>query len=159
KLAFVARGADPRAAHDSRAIRALGALIDSYETQMRARRVVRHRDAAAVLRNRLLPAFGAEADVATITRAALIELIDGSASIRPGAAKELRKQTTALLALAVHRGLLPASPLAGWRRQRATRAERTAEVGRALDDFEIARFWLATAAYRDAGMGSYLRVL
>ncbi|MGH6913346.1 MAG: hypothetical protein ACREH3_06525 [Geminicoccales bacterium] len=61
----------------------------------------------------------------------------GAASGRPGAARELKTRTNVFLGWAVDEGLIFSNPLAGWRRPRATRAERIDRPGRALTGAEI----------------------
>ena len=56
------------------------------------------------------------------------------------------------------RGLDPGQSLAGWRRPRATRAERLAPVGRALADPELPAFWNAASA-APWPFDGYLKVL
>jgi integrase len=62
------------------------------------------------------------------------------------------------LGWAVDEGLIHASPLAGWRRQRRTRAERLAPAGRALVDAELPAFWSAADA-APWPFNGYLQVL
>ena len=52
------------------------------------------------------------------------------------------------------RGVIPVSPLAGYRKPRRTRAQMVEQPGRALDDAEIAKLWRAT----DTWFGTLVRL-
>jgi integrase len=77
---------------------------------------------------------------------------------RAGAAQDLRKNAAVFLGWCADHGLIDASPLAGWRRQRRTRAERLERPGRALEDNELPIFWTA-AETEGWPFGDYLRLL
>ena len=83
-----------------------------------------YRDRMSLLRRELLAPLG-NVELGTITRNAVVNLISAiEQGGRPGAAQNLRKSASVFLGWAVDAGLIHASPLAGWRRQRRTRAER-----------------------------------
>ena len=105
----------------------------------------RRRDRMVLLRRELKPL--GDVPLARIERSQIVDLITGiERSGRPGAAQDLRKNAAVFLGWAVDAGLLRASPLAGWRRPRRTRAQLVARPGRALEDWEIAVIWRAAEA-------------
>ena len=61
----------------------------------------------------------------------------------PGAAADFRTKAHTFFNWAVSRGLIYANPLAGWRRERTTRAQMTGRTGRALTGDEIKAVWTA----------------
>lgn len=144
----IAMGEDPAVALQAarnRDRKLLPAVLDQYESDMTRRGVVNVKMTMSALRRGLAPLFKQEVD--TITRAQIVEQIDAlEAGEKPGAATALRTHSRTLLEWCVNRGLVPFNPMAGLRRQRATRAERleAEEKGKALGDAEIARVW-ATA--------------
>src|SRR5262249_10139099 len=100
-------------------------------------------------------------DLREVDRAQLVERIDAvRADGRPGAAEYLRAKLTPFLNWTVNVGIIDANVLAGWRKPRASRAEKlsAAAPGRALDDKELSAFWRAAEA---AGFpfGPYLKLL
>jgi integrase len=98
-------------------------------------------------------------DLATLTRNDLVERIAAvEAGGRPGAAQELRKVAAVFLGWCADTGRLTASPLAGWRRQRKTKAQRLDRPGRALNDGEIPILWKA-ADTEGWPFGPYLQLL
>ena len=99
-------------------------------------------------------------DIASLDRAGLVALIDAKeAAGLPGAAADLRKHAHTLLNWAANKGLCHVNPLAGYRREKATRALRIVEGerGRALTDDEVARLWLAAGS--DTALGCLVRAL
>ena len=112
----------------------------------------------SLLRREMLAPLG-NVELGTITRNAVVKLISAiEQGGRPGAAQNLRKSASVFLGWAVDAGLIHASPLAGWRRQRRTRAERLAPAGRALADAELPAFWNAADA-APWPFDGYLKVL
>jgi integrase len=98
-------------------------------------------------------------DLADFHRAELVRRItEIEDSGRPGTAQDLRAKVAVFLGWAVDQGLLRASPLAGWRRPRRTRAERLNRPGRAFEDWELPTFWQAASA-TGWPFGPYLQLL
>jgi integrase len=157
----IATGRDPareRQAERKRDRARLGAALDRYETHLERRQVVKRGEVLSLLRRELERPFG-NVDLADLDRAQLAERIATiEASGRPGAARELKVRANVFMGWAVGEGLIPANPLAGWRRPRATRAERLAPVGRALADAELSAFWNAASA-APWPFNGYLQVL
>jgi integrase len=136
----------------------LGAALDAYETHLERRQVVKRGEVLSLLRRELERPCG-NVELAALDRQMLAERIATiEASGRPGAARELKVRANVFLGWAVGEGLIPANPVAGWRRPRATRAERLAPVGRALADHELSAFWQAASA-APWPFGGYLKVL
>jgi integrase len=159
-LGFVAAGGDPageRRAQAKRDQARLGPALDAYEASLQRRLVVKTKDRLSLLRRELRPL--GNVDLAAITRNDLVRLIDAiEQDGRPGAAQDLRKNAAVFLSWAVDTGLIHASPLAGWRRPRRTRAQLLSRPGRALADWELPIVWAAAEA---AGwpFGPYLQML
>lgn len=157
----LARGEDPAAARrearsDSEAV--LATVLDDYEASLKRRRYASVSLAMSVLRRGLAKLL--KRDVASLTRKELVSTIDRlSAAGKPGAAAELRKHTRTLLDWATNKGLTQHNVLAGYRRERTTRAERiqAAERGRALTRHELAALW--HAADPATVLGRYVRAL
>ncbi|MER9743785.1 integrase arm-type DNA-binding domain-containing protein [Mesorhizobium sp. M0077] len=76
----------------------------------------------------------------------------------PGAAADFRTKAHTFFNWAVGRGLMYANPLAGWRRERITRAQMTGRTGRALSDAEIKIVWGACEKVAKP-YGDYVRLL
>jgi integrase len=134
------------------------AALDRYETALEGRHVVKRDEYLSLLRRELLKPLGnvelVELDRATVAeRCRKIE-----ASRRPGAAKELKTRASVFLGWCVDEGLITANPLAGWRRQRRTKAERLNRPGRALQDNEIPILWRTVEA-EGWPFGPYLQML
>jgi integrase len=157
RLGEVATGGDP--VGERRRDRALlGAALDHYETHLARRQVVKRGEVLSLLRRELERPFG-NVDLVSLDRQRLAERIAMvESSGRPGAARELKVRATVFFGWAVGEGLIPSNPLAGWRRPRATRAERLALVGRALEDRELKAFWRAASA-APWPFGDYLKTL
>ncbi len=157
----IARGEDPAAARREarRQERAtVAAVLERYEATLRQRHYVNTKTVMSTLRRGLADVL--TRDVATLTRAELVQSIDAlEAANRPGAAADLRKHLRTLMEWTTSRGLTPYNVLAGLRRERATRAQRieVEERGRALTDGELAAVWHAS----DPGtnIGRYFRAL
>jgi integrase len=160
KLGAVAKGADPageRRAQVSRDRARLEPALGTYEADLARRHVVKRKDRMSLLRRELKPL--GDVELGAITRNDLVRRIaeieqDG----RPGAAQDLRKNAAVFLGWCVDSGLLAASPLAGWRRPRRTRAQLLNRPGRALEDWELPLLWRVAEA---AGwpFGPYLQML
>lgn len=149
-LGEVAQGQDPagKAAVDkaeAKAARraALGMAIDEYEVELTRRQIVKRSEVLSVLRRELRDPLGAGTDVRTLTRKDLVDRLEELSRSRPGAAGYLRKAATGFLEWLANRGVIPVSPLAGYRKPRRSRAEIVEQTGRALDDAEIRTLWLA----------------
>jgi integrase len=156
------RKEDPKAltaAQEAAQERLLAAALTGYEKSLHKRRVVKAGEVMSLLRRELLEPLG-NVPLESITRAALVkrmEDIEGSG--RPGTARELRSRAAVFLGWCVNRGLLYASPLAGYRVERKTRAESVEdeEHGRALEDAELPVLWQAASAAKGQ-LGAYLLV-
>jgi integrase len=161
RMGEIATGRDPageRKEQTKRDRKRLGPALDRYERHLADRQVVKRASVLSLLRRELLRAFG-NIDLAELDRAQLADRIAAvKTSGRPGAARELKARATVFLGWAVGEGDIPANPLAGWRRPRATRAERLAPIGRALADAELKAFWQAASA-APWPFNGYLKVL
>jgi integrase len=95
-------------------------------------------------------------EVSTLTRRDLVDAIEAVEHDRgPGAADDLRKFSRVFLEWCIKRGFLAVNPLAGFRREASTRAERlkaASNSGRALADDEIRQLWEAAG---DQSLGSF----
>jgi integrase len=157
----IAKGEDPagvRKAEVKRAKARLEPALDAYDSDLKRRGVVKRGEVMSLLRRELVRPLG-NVDLATLTRNDLVQHIAAvEASGRPGTAQDLRKNAAVFLGWCADTGRITASPLAGWRRQRRTRAERLQRPGRALADHEIPILWRAANA---AGQpfGPYLQML
>ena len=147
-VAGVVSGADPatdRRVEKLREKRLLATVIDEYVADLRSRRIVKADQIKSALTRGLDGLKGHEVDA--LTRADFIEAVRAlEAQKLPGAASYLRTCSRTLLEWAVNEGLLRGNPLAGWRKPKASRAEKTGESrrkGRALDDAEIKAVWAA----------------
>lgn len=161
KLGEVAKGSDPAAEHRKQQRRErtrLEPAMDRYEASLETRQAVKRGEVLSLLRRELLKPLG-NVYLGEIDRQILAERVATvERSGRAGAARELKTRANVFLGWCVGEGLIPANPAAGWRRPRATRAQRLERPGRALADSELPAFWSAT----DAGgvwFGAYLRLL
>jgi integrase len=161
KLGEVATGRDPAAEVRQKARReraSLAPALDAYEASLERRQVVKRKDLLSLLRRELLAPLG-NVDLAEIDRQALAERVAAIAgSGRAGTAADFKTRATVFLNWCVDQGLIAANPAAGWRRPRATRAERLSPTGRALADAEVSVFWAATEA-GGPWFGTYLKLL
>lgn len=153
-------------------------VLDGYEASLTRRAYANLHTAMSVLRRGL--AGLDKRDVATLTRRELIACIDKAAIRRvvetpeaergprrarkqviggPGASDDLRTRLRTLFEWTTNSGITPANPLAGLRRERATRAERIgqSEKGRALTADELGRVW--NTADPSTTFGRYIRAL
>jgi integrase len=157
----IAKGEDPAGARKTEAKRAKARLepaLDAYEADLKRRHVVKRGEVMSLLRRELSRPLG-NVDLATLTRNDLVERIAAvEASGRPGTAQDLRKNAAVFLGWYADTGRITASPLAGWRRQRKTRAQRLDRPGRAFDDWELPIVWQAAEA-EGWPFGPYLQML
>ena len=147
-LAQIALGADPlaeRAKAKAAKTNTLGEVLDRYDAGLERRKYVNRRTVMATLRNRMSALLRRE--IATVTGAELAEIIAAvEAAGKLGAAKDFRTVARAFFGWALSEArVVTANPLAGYRKQRATRADKVAqdEHGRALPDAELAAVWRA----------------
>jgi integrase len=140
--------------------RRLGTALDDYEADLTRREVVKRGEVISLLRRELEDKLGANTDLADIDREVLVKRVSEiEASGRPGAARELKVRAAVFLGWAANAGKITLSPAAGWRRERATRAERLDLVGRALADSELRAFWKAAVTAVPWPFDGYLKVL
>ncbi|KQQ48788.1 hypothetical protein ASF58_05920 [Methylobacterium sp. Leaf125] len=156
ELGRIASGADPLAVRAQSRIREkarLVDLLDRYDRHLERRQYVNRKDVLVMLRSRMAPLLNR--DVSTITGAEFAKITD---AIREkglhGAAAHFRTLCRAFLTWCVADAkVLPVNPLAGHRKERATRADRLAkaEKGRALSNAELAKVWAAARLDSTAG--------
>jgi integrase len=160
RLGAVAKGGDPageRRAESRRRRERLEPALAGYAADLERRQVVKRKDVLSLLRRELSGALG-NLELAELDRNTIVQRIaEIERSGRPGAAQDLRKNASVFLGWAADTGLITASPLAGWRRARRTRAEQIDRSGRALADWELSIFW--RAAGEDWPFGPYLKML
>jgi integrase len=153
----IVKGDDP-AGERARARSYLEAALEAYEKDLTRRHVVKRGEVMSLLRRELARPLG-NVDLAAVTRNDLVQRIAAvERSGRPGAARELRKVAAVFLGWCADTGLIDHSPLAGYRRQRKTRAQRLDRAGRALADWELPLFWQA-AKSQGWPFGPYLQIL
>ena len=158
----VAAGRDPAAekAEGRRRERAgVKAALDAYEKDLVRRRIVKVAEIMSLLRRELLDRIG-NIDLAGLDRQVLVGRIvaieDGG---QRGKAHDFRAKLAVFLNWATNHGLIPASPLGGYRNPRRTRAERLEHTGRALADVELEPLWRAIDAQDDPFLRAYLKAL
>ena len=147
-LGRIAQGADPlaeRAQAKGRDRLRLNDLLDRYDAHLERRRYVNRKHVISSLRAKMGALL--TRDVTALTGADFAQIIEG---LRPkglaGAAEGFRSQCRAFLTWCVTDAkVISVSPLAGHRKERATRADRIAkeEKGRALTDAELVKVWRA----------------
>jgi site-specific recombinase XerD len=144
RLAEIREGVDVNARAQGCAT--LSDLLDSYERRLKARQVVKALEEISMLRRGLRPYLKRPA--ADLSRKQIVEQMDKlEGQGKPGAATYLRKCTSAFLNWAVNADHLKANVLAGYRRERKTRAEALARDRVTFtSDKEIREFWAATRA-------------
>ncbi|MBK0399813.1 integrase arm-type DNA-binding domain-containing protein [Limibaculum sp. M0105] len=143
-IAEARAGVDPT---DASAGKNLSDHLDDYEKELRRREVVKRSDMMTTLR-RGLDGRLAPSDLTRTMIVAEIERLEATG--RVGAAEYFRKTAATFLSWLVSRGAITASPMAGYRRPRSTRAERLARrrwVATGAD--EIRRLWDALGAISD----------
>lgn len=162
----VASGADPAAERqrERQQERArLSNALDAYAVDMDRRGVVKASETISVLRRGLRQPLG-DMDLADVTLPIIIQRIEAvRADGRPGAAQSLRACASVFLSWCAAQGLMAVNPMVGWRKPRATRAERLARTEAAtsspvLQDHEMALFWKAAEA-QGFPFGPYLQTL
>jgi integrase len=160
-LGQIAAGADPQAERKELGRRDAARLdyaLDEYEKHLKARHVVNAVHIMSLLRREMLKPLG-KIDVQTIDRQMVADQVAKlEARKKPGTAQDLRSKSATFLNWTVNRGLLRANPLAGWRRDRKTRAQYTARTGRALAEAEVKAIWRACSAV-PSPYGDYVRIL
>jgi integrase len=158
----VAAGNDPlkeRSEQRRRERSRVSDLLDRYEKDLTRRRYVNQKVVMAGLRTRLSGLL--KRDIAEVSGAELATLIEGlRAKGQAGASEDFRSRCRAFLTwCVVGAKVLPSNPLAGHRKERATRADRIAKAqhGRSLSDDELVRVWLAASP--DTTFGRLIRFL
>jgi integrase len=153
KLALIAlgrihAGADPnaeRAEQKRRAKSRVSDLLERYDGELERRGYVNRKTVISGLRGRLSAHLNR--DIAHVTGADLAAIIEALEKAgKTGAADDFRSRCRAFLSWCVAKAkVIEASPLAGFRRERATRAHRVAKAqhGRALSDGELWSVWRA----------------
>jgi integrase len=161
RMGAVAKGGDPageRRAEIKRERARLKPALDDYDADLARRQVVKRAEVMSLLHRELFGPLG-NVDLTSLTRNDLVKRIrEVEASGRPGTAKELKTRVGVFLSWCVDHGLITASPLAGWRQQRKTKAERIDRPGRALADWELPELWKAAGA-QGWPFGAYLQLL
>jgi integrase len=147
-LGKIAAGADPLAARRAERLRdraKLGDLIDRYERDLERRRYVNAKVVANGLRTKMRALLSR--DIREITGADLAQIIESYEQAgQPGAGQGFRARCRTFLGWCVAKAkVLDTNPLAGFRKERATRADRIdkGQHGRALTDAELVRVWHA----------------
>lgn len=151
-LVLLRKGTDPRLSAPGSAL--VKDVLDRYERSLEARGVVKRRDIMSSLR-RNLGKFRYAA-IGDLTRLSLVSVIDEiELAGKPGAAQYFRAKATAFLNFAADKGYIPASPLAGFRRERLTRSQRAIRPRAAYPTREelqglLRAFWsLSDPIFRD----------
>lgn len=153
-----ARGRDVVAERRRAEAGRLAQAIAAWKADLDRRRVVDAARLERLLRSELLDRLG-DIPLAELDRRKLLDIRDAIAGKFPAKAEKFRSVAGRFLNWAVAEDLIPASPLAGYRRPRATRAERIERPGRALEDRELGPWWRAVEASPDPIFRVYLRVL
>ena len=147
-LGKVADGKDP-AAERAREKRRGGAkvtdLLDRYEKDLERRAYVNRTTVMSGLRTRL--AAFAQRDVSELTGADIAAIVERlEAQGKAGAAQDFRSRCRAFLSFCHAKAhAIPAHPMLGYRKERATRAEAVERVGREreLSAVDLAKVWNA----------------
>lgn len=150
-------GNDPQAAKSGAL--PLRDLICVYGDRLKARQVVKRKDVITCLQMHLAPRL--RQPVGDLTRQQVVERLHTLEDAgKPGAAEYLRKCVTGMLNWAVDAGHLQASVMAGYRRERETRAERQRKDRLTLTTADLLRaFWKATEAAGSETFRDLLRFL
>ncbi|PNG26226.1 tyrosine-type recombinase/integrase [Methylocella silvestris] len=157
----VAAGEDPAAERvelKRKEASSVEALLDRYDADLGRRGYVNRVTVIGGLRNRLAP-FKAR-DVKAVSGADLWTIIEAlQTGGMAGAAEDFRSRARAFFTWCVKSKALQTNPLLGYRKERATRADRISkqEHGRALSDVELAKIW--QAASLSTAFGRLLRFL
>lgn len=160
-LGELAQGRDPQArlqqAARQEATR-LGVLLDAYEAHLAARGVVNQQAIMSLLRRELLGGLG-NVHAETIRRRDVADRVSKLEAVgKPGAAQDLRAKATTFFGWAVNGDRIYANPLAGWRRERATRAQMAVRPGKSLSSEELKAVWQACSGVA-APFGDFVRFL
>ena len=136
----------------------LDVLLDAYEKHLAARKVVNQQPIMSLLRRELLGGLG-KVHAETIRRRDVADRVAKLETAgKPGAAQDLRAKATTFFGWAVNQDLIYANPLAGWRRERATRAQMAVRPGKSLSADELKAVWLAGSNVA-APFGDFVRFL
>ncbi len=152
-------GSDPRARLEAQI--PLGKLIELYDARLSARGVVKRKDMTSALQRGLSKHLNSPA--ADLTRKQVINILDKmEANGRAGAASYLRKTLSAMLNWAVGADHLKHNPMAGYRRERSTKAEASI-AAQAKTTFtteeELRVFWRASGTMRSPVFRDFLRFM
>ena len=147
-LGNIAAGRDPlgeQKADRQRERAKLSALLDRYEADLERRQYVNHKVVINGLRAKMSGLLAL--DIREITGAELANIIERlERAGRHGAAQDFRSRCRAFMSYCLVKAkVLETNPLAGYRKERATRADRIAKVkrARALNDEQLANVWRA----------------
>jgi integrase len=132
--------------------------LGAYEAALKRRGIVKRKEVISSLRSGLAGLEGVP--VASLRRPDLVARIDAlDADSRPGAAQYLRKSITSWLSDLVNRGTIPASPMAGYRRERTSRERRLQARPRTVYGLEeLGALWEALGAASDPVFASLMRL-
>lgn len=155
-LGKVAAGGDPagdRAAQKRREKNTVAKLLDRYEADLERRNYVNRKTVMSGLRTRLAALL--EHDISEVTGAELAGIVEKlERAGKEGAAQDFRSRCRAFMTYAhVKAKAIPANPMLGLRKERATRAEKVAKEqhGRALSDAELVKVWRAADPFTSFG--------
>jgi integrase len=159
-LGKIASGNDPlkeRKAEKQRERSRLDDLLDRYDGDLQRRGYVNYKVVTNGLRTKMKPLLAR--DIQSITGAELATIIEGlEKKGRHGSAQDFRSRCRAFLTWCVVKAkVIEANPLAGYRKERATRADRLAKQVRAkaLNDDQLSKVW--KAADPDTAFGRLMR--
>lgn len=159
-------GNDPRqdtpAGETAKDFWTIGQLIDHYEEDLNARGIVRVHDVIGSLRRGLKGMM--DLPLHEVTRSTFLDAI-GKVEENVGlpSADALRRHLTGMLSMAVNKHLLEYSVMAGYRKPKATRAEKIKREIKKQPNLrgaeEYRAFWRCSSAATSAAYRDYLRVL
>lgn len=145
-LGRVAAGHDPaaeRAEQKRRETSRVRDILDRYDKDLERRNYVDRRGVVGRLRKDMASLL--DRDIATVTGAEIALIMERMAAAgRAGAAQEFRGKARTFFGFAHTKAkVINVNPLAGFRKDRSTRAEAIAKTqhGRAFSDDELARLW------------------
>ncbi len=161
-LGRVAAGGDPsadRQAAKKRSQSKLAVLLDRYDADLERRGYVNRKVVVAGLRSRMKALL--DTDIRDVTGEDVANIMDAARRAgMVGAAEDFRSRAGAFFAWCIAEAkVLATNPLAGQRKQRATRLDRVGQQqhGRALNDEEVAQVW--EAAQPSTVFHRYIRFL
>jgi integrase len=161
RLGEISAGRDPQAERREATRREdarLDHALDAYEKHLKRRQIVNRGAVMSLLRRSLFGPVG-KVDLATLDRQTVAKQIDRlEQQGQPGAAQDLRAKVMTFLNWATNQGLVFANPLAGWRRERTTRAQVLRRTGHVLSDEAIRSAWTGCDAV-EAPFGDYVWLL